>query len=38
MPPGWHIAPDKRASVYEYRVNSRITGNTEAIVSCHVDE
>jgi hypothetical protein len=32
------ISTDKRACVYEYRVNSRITSDTEAIVGCHVDE
>jgi hypothetical protein len=27
MPPGWQIAPHKRACVYEYRVNSLVAGN-----------
>jgi hypothetical protein len=37
---GWaeRICTEKRACVYEYRVNSRVNGDTEAIVSCHVDE
>jgi len=32
------ISTEKRPCVYEYRVNSRVAGDTEAIVSCHVDE
>jgi hypothetical protein len=32
------MSPHKRARVYEYRVNSRVAGDAEAIVGWHVDE